>query len=66
MSVEFLDVARVTHHVGSRVDYTPNIFGVSILLIQPPLMFLLSVRVLMILFVLFMDSSCDLITSVSD
>ena len=26
MSVEFLDVVRVTQHVGSRVDYTPNIF----------------------------------------
>ena len=26
MSVEFLDVVRVSHHVGSRVDYTPNIF----------------------------------------
>ena len=25
-SVEFLDVVRVTQHVGSRVDYTPNIF----------------------------------------
>ena len=25
-SVEFLDVVRVTEHVGSRVDYTPNIF----------------------------------------
>ena len=25
-SVEFPDVVRVTHHVGSRVDYTPNIF----------------------------------------
>ena len=26
MSVEFIDVIRVTQHVGSRVDYTPNIF----------------------------------------
>ena len=26
MSVEFLDVVCVTHPVGSRVDYTPNIF----------------------------------------
>ena len=26
MSVKFLDVVRVTQHVGSRVDYTPNIF----------------------------------------
>ena len=25
-SVEFLDVVRVTQHVGSRVDYTPLIF----------------------------------------
>ena len=25
-SVEFLDVVRTTQHVGSRVDYTPNIF----------------------------------------
>ena len=25
-SVKFLDVVRATHHVGSRVDYTPNIF----------------------------------------
>ena len=25
-SVEFLDVVCTTHHVGSRVDYTPNIF----------------------------------------
>ena len=25
-SVEFIDVVRVTHHVGSLVDYTPNIF----------------------------------------
>ena len=25
-SVEFLDVVSVTQHVGSRVDYTPNIF----------------------------------------
>ena len=25
-SVKFLDVVRVTQHVGSRVDYTPNIF----------------------------------------
>ena len=26
MSVEFLDIVRVTHHVGSRVDYTPKRF----------------------------------------
>ena len=26
MSVEFIDVISVTQHVGSRVDYTPNIF----------------------------------------
>ena len=25
-SVKFLDVVRVTQHVGSRFDYTPNIF----------------------------------------
>ena len=25
MSVEFIDVVRTTQHVGSRVDYTPNI-----------------------------------------
>ena len=25
-SVEFLDIVRVTHHVGSCVGYTPNIF----------------------------------------
>ena len=24
--VEFLDVVRITQHVGSRIDYTPNIF----------------------------------------
>ena len=24
-SVEFIDVVRITHHVGSRVNYTPNI-----------------------------------------
>ena len=28
-SVEFIDVFRVTQHVGSRVDYTPNIFILS-------------------------------------
>ena len=26
MSVNFLDVVRVTHHIGSRVNYTPYIF----------------------------------------
>ena len=26
MSAEFIDVVRVTQHVGSRVDYIPNIF----------------------------------------
>ena len=25
-SVEFLDIFRTTQHVGSNVDYTPNIF----------------------------------------
>ena len=43
--------------------FTP---GVSILLIQLPLIFLLSLDVLMILFVLLTDSSCGPITSVSD
>ena len=69
MSVEFLDVVRVSQHVGSRVDYTPNIFftpGVSVLLIIFLLMFLPSLGVIMILFVLFMDFSCDPIMSVSD
>ena len=69
MSVEFIDVVRVTHHVGSRVDYTQTFLftpGVSILLIRPPLMFIPSLGLLMILFVLFVDSSFDPITSVSD
>ena len=26
MSVKFLDVVRTTQHIGSRVDYTSNIF----------------------------------------
>ena len=26
MRVKFLDVVRITHHVGSRVNYNPNIF----------------------------------------
>ena len=28
-SVEFLDVVCVTQYIGSRVDYTPNIWGVN-------------------------------------
>ena len=29
MSVEFLDVVRVTYHLRSRVHYTPNIFSLQ-------------------------------------
>ena len=67
-SVEFLDVVCTTQHIGSRVDYTLIIFvhswGVK-LTDMIPATFLLSLGVHMILFVLFADSSCSPITSVS-
>ena len=57
-SVEFLDVVRKTQHVGSRVDYTPNIF-VHSWGFNPTDMFptndILSLGVHMILLFLFTD-----------
>ena len=54
----------------NRIIITPshgrNIGGNCISRIQFPLMFLSSLGVLMILFVIFMDSSCNPITSFSD
>ena len=67
-SVEFLDIVCNTQHVGSCVDYTPNIFvhswGVNPTDMIPANVSTITRRAYDTFF--FMDSSCGPITSISD